>query len=472
MRTDKRRVGLLTLVLAAVAAGGAVLAAVQEGKWAGTTDQGLPFSVETLGSNVVKMEFSYATNCASGSVKVTGNIPINASNFFSYYGGFCPDHTVSGTFNPSAGTATGTLKLSYTYIPGVCQCTGTATRSWSATFGGVTPTPTPTPSPSPTPVVRAQSEWHSWFAVDTLETPYAGDFNGDGRTDIITFTRQNPSAIGDVYVALSEGTRFGANTKWHDWFAITTDETVVIGDYNGDGKDDIATWLGKTSKQVYVALSKGTGMDPESVWLGSIGADPSDVLLSGDANADGKRDLICFARKQGKVYVALSDGTKFATPTVWHNFFAVSTYERPRVADANGDGRADIVTFATDSPTAQGDVYVATSDGSQFVDAGGLPNSSTKWHDWFAVQSSEEVRIGDLNGDAKDDFFTFLPLPWGQAYSVNSLGTSMAPNVLWPQIVIYDAKDKAFVGDVNGDGRADIIIFAQGQGKVYVSLGS
>ena len=55
----------------------------------------------------------------------------------------------------------------------------------------------------------------------------------------------------------------------------------MIGDYDGDGKDDIGTWLGKTTRQVYVALSTGTSFD---------------------------------------------------TPVVWHTFFAVSTYERPRVA--------------------------------------------------------------------------------------------------------------------------------------------
>ena len=82
------------------------------------------------------------------------------------------------------------------------------------------------------------------------------------------------------------------------------------------------------------------------------------------------------------------------------------------------------MTFATDSPTAYGDVYVALSDGTGFVDQAACPNS-TKWHDWFAIQPDEQVRIGDLDGDGKDDFFTFLPPPLAQCYTVLSQGTAM-----------------------------------------------
>jgi hypothetical protein len=322
------------------------------------------------------------------------------------------------------------------------------------------------------PLVRPQTVYNAFFAVDLRETPYVGDVNGDGKTDLITFTRDNPASFGDVYVSLSLGTSFEAtSSKWHDFFAISTAEQVVIGDYNGDGKDDIGTWLSNTSRQFYVALSQGNGMGTAAVWANSIGTNASDLLFAGDVNGDGKKDLIAFARTEGKVYVAISNGTTFGTPTVWHNFFAVSTYERPRVGDVNGDGRADIVTFATDSPTAFGDVYVAVSNGTQFVNpATGVPNGSDKWHDFFAIRPTEEVRVGRLDSDVRQDFFTFLPMPFGQCYTALSQGNAMAGSVEWREHVVFADTDKPFVGDVNGDGRADVIIFAQSEGKVYVSL--
>jgi predicted outer membrane repeat protein len=311
-----------------------------------------------------------------------------------------------------------------------------------------------------------RSLWQDWFAVDAKETPMVGDFNGDGLTDIITFTRDNPNAVGDVYVALSDGTQFGSSEKWHDWFAVSADQTVVIGDYNGDGLDDIATWLRTTSREVYVALSYGSGMDTESIWLSTIGVDNGDLLQSGDFNGDGYDDLVLFARNEGKVYVALSNGNGFAAPTVWHNWFAVSSYERPKVGDIDGDGLDDIVTFATDSPTAQGDVYIALSTGARFGDG----QNSDKWHDWFSVDPEQTVQIGDLDGDGRDDFLTFMPPPSGQVYAVYSEGSFLSDNVLWNQDFASSESDIPCTGDVNGDGKSDLIGFYQGEGKVYVVL--
>ena len=75
------------------------------------------------------------------------------------------------------------------------------------------------------------------------------DVNGDGLDDIVTFVR---GGSGDVYVALSNGTSFGPGQKWHDWFGINS-EIPYAADVDADGRADLVVFTQVGAATVYVS---------------------------------------------------------------------------------------------------------------------------------------------------------------------------------------------------------------------------
>ncbi|WP_411710978.1 FG-GAP-like repeat-containing protein [Micromonospora musae] len=285
------------------------------------------------------------------------------------------------------------------------------------------------------------------------------DFTGDGRDDVVAFSK---GATNDVYVSSSTGSSFaGTSVKWNDFFGLDG-ETLLSGDFDGDGRDDIVAFTHGTLADVYVALSTGAAFAGATKWHDWF-APNAEVAAVGDVDGDGRDDIVAFTHDAaGDVYVALSTGSSFAgTAVKWHEYFSIAG-EYPALGDVDGDGRDDLITF-TQGPASASDVIVALSTGTAF-------GAAQTWHDLFAV-GAEQPRVGDINGDGKDDIVTFTCNANADVYAATSTGTSFAGTTIKWNDFFCLAGEFPYLGDYNGDGRDDIIVFTKGTlNDVYVGL--
>ena len=322
---------------------------------------------------------------------------------------------------------------------------------------------------------------------------HIADINGDQIGDIIGFGTE------DVFVMQGEENeelqpqkvQFGPLAKVLRNFTANagswkTDKHVrVMGDVNGDGKDDI---IGFGQKDVFVSLSTSTVQRPSftnpQVWYrgnytyeGGGWRVDKHVRTVADVNGDGRADIIGFGQKDVFVSLAHSTQNRFLSPQVWYrgNFayesggWRVDKHVRT-MADVNGDGRADIIGFG------QKDVFVSLAHSTQnrFLSPqvwyrGNYTYEGGNWR----VDKHERM-VADVNGDGRADIVGF-----GQKDIFVSLAHSTQNRFLSPQVwlenqLTYEgggwriSKHVRTVTDINNDGKADLVGF--GEHGVHVRI--
>jgi hypothetical protein len=278
----------------------------------------------------------------------------------------------------------------------------------------------------------------------------SADLNKDGNQDVISINTDGINSSLDVFLGNGDGTFQTATT-----FPITGAVTQFgfINDMNGDGKLDIVVGAGfQSSFQFLIFLGDGTGhfaaAVPYTPNQDSLSFDTT--FISADVNGDGHADIITSA---GLVFLGQTSGTSFtlAAPS----FPAIGTESNDLgpglvAADFNNDGKLDLAT--DDGATIR--TYLGNGDGT--FSAGSA----------YATLPNRGLIIGtDLDGDGNVDLISgfggnglyggddYVP---NQTYALLGNGTGSFQGA--PRLpVSYSGTN---VGDLNGDGRPDLVAFS------------
>ena len=226
------------------------------------------------------------------------------------------------------------------------------------------------------------------FAPPSWTVAGTGDFNGDGRVDLLW--RSDTGALSDWLGTANGG--FTNNDGNAAGFAPTSWHIVGTGDFNGDGHGDIlwrsdtgalSDWLGTSSGGFTNNDANAAGFAPTS-WT---------IAGTGDFNGDGIDDILWRNTSSGAISDWLGNPNGgFTNNDANAAGWAPTNWSVIAIGDFNGDGIADIL-WRSDTGAISDWLGNATG-GFTNNDANAATWAPTNWH---------VVGVGDFNGDATDD---------------------------------------------------------------------
>jgi len=239
-------------------------------------------------------------------------------------------------------------------------------------------------------------------------------------------------------------------------------DTYFLRDINGDGKDDAVVY--NHSGEWRSAISDGIYfVNPKNYFTFHSSSTPISEIkgLMGDINGDGRQDAVNFDPVLGNWFVALANDIGFMAPTLWCSSNGAGSSEQ-FLADVNGDGKDDAVYFYQNGINA-GKWYVCLSNGSNAF------RNAAIWNNSFG-QNAVQRLVGDVNGDGKMDIICFTKSTGVWTVALSS-GSAFIGESVWRTNFGTD-KELALVYDVDKNGKTDIVYYDNGDWWVSYSTGS
>lgn len=292
-----------------------------------------------------------------------------------------------------------------------------------------------------------------------------GDFNKDGKPDLAIIDGTNAT----MAVMLHATSGNGFNSATGSPYALTSaGKSIYTGDFNGDGNLDIA--VANSTAFFSVFLGSATGAFTQAT--GSPISLPTvpNALAIADFNHDNKLDVVATSSSSFNMYelTGKGDGTFNASTTI----YSITTCPGgscPTVgfggivaADMNSDGWADLVYITNgynNGTTQYPKVSVALNSSGTFTFG-----SSTQYFPGYTTMMNG-IAAADFNGDGKQDIVvagqntdTTQTAAYGYVLTGDGAGNIASPTSLY---TYGNMSSGVSVADLDSDGRTDII-FADG----------
>lgn len=353
-------------------------------------------------------------------------------------------------------------------------------------------------------------EFQSYVSYALADQPYAqavgiGDFNHDGRADVaITAGIYTPTYLSlflqGTNGQLEQPVRYPTNLR---------PEALAVGDLNGDGRDDIAVASAFDNKvSIYLQTAGGlladkidmaTQIGPDAIVVGDVNGDGrADVVIAhwnhpsigvllqqaegtlaamtlypvlqagyddidiGDINGDDQNDIV---KMNGQ---GLNPNLAVLHQTITHTMGSAVAYDLEgdvlsqgmAVGDVTGDGRADVVLShrgtVAEPMSPKLSVFAQQNDGTLLLNA-----------TYATSDRLGPVEIADIDGDGRNDV---IATAYNKLFFYRQTTAGiLAPYQVYPLPNAIQTKPQGLdVGDINQDGRPDVVMASSQVGLVVL----